>query len=581
MSSSRKLVVGIDFGTTFSGVSWLFHNGIKAPANPEVITRWLSRHARNSDRVKVPTKLYYDKHTKDVSWGYNIPEGEPVQWFKLLLLNDEDLPAHLQGSAHIRKARAMLEELGKDATQVTADYLKQLWQHTMKAIEKVKGPSLIRVTPIHVVLTVPAIYQDYGRERMRRAAELAGILKKRPVCEDTTLSFVTEPESAVMATLPELDYRGDLKPNDAFVLCDCGGGTVDNISYMVVQTSPLVIRECVEGDGALCGATFLDQDFQLFIKKKIPGGNKAWENTEPAAISKFLNSEWEHGIKCDFDGSDRTWILDLPKRGKRGQLEVTSSEIRGVFSNVTTRINGLVGKQVQAIKKKTSKNPKFVILAGGFGRCPFIYASLRDFYQGVTEVLQSDGERPWSAICRGAAMYGALGHGLMDEGVRVQSRVSRLSYGWTFNERFQLGKHLREDKVWSELEGCYMAEGQMKWAIRRGDDVETSHAKTFPYYRAYYLWETGKQVCYEKIYTSTKSYPASRFGSGYEIPLLTSVKWELPARVEELPVVRRDHRNHRRFDYEIQMEVSGASLDLRIVADGKVLGAKSLQVKTA
>ncbi|RYO89266.1 hypothetical protein DL766_000903 [Monosporascus sp. MC13-8B] len=490
MSSSRKSVVGIDFGTTFSGVSWLFHNGMKTPANPEVITRWLSTHARNSDRVKVPTKLYYDKHTKDVSWGYNIPEGDPIQWFKLLLLNDEDLPAHLQGSAHIRRAGAMLEKLGKDATQITGDYLKQL--------------------------CVPAIYQGYGRERMRRAAELAGILDKRPVCEDTTLSFVTEPESAVMATLPELDYRGDLKSNDTFVHCDCGGGTVDIISYMVVQSSPLVIRECVEGDGALCGATFLDQDFQLFVKKKIPGGYKAWENTEPAAISKFLNSEWEHGIKCDFDGSDRTWILDLPKRGKRGQLEVTSSsEIHGVFSNVTTRINGLVGNQVQAIKKKTSKNPKFVILAGGFGRCPFIYASLRDIYQGVTEVLQSDGERP----------------------------------------------------------------DQMKWAIKRGDDVETSHAKTFPYCRKYSLRETGKRVCYEEIYTSTKSDPASRLGSGYEIPLLTSVKWELPARAEELPVVRSNHRSYRRFDFEIQMEVSGASLDLRIVADGKVLGAKSPQVK--
>ncbi|RYP57007.1 hypothetical protein DL769_009761 [Monosporascus sp. CRB-8-3] len=524
MSSSRKLVVGIDFGTTFSGVSWLFHNGTKTPANPEVITRWLSTHARNSDRVKVPTKLYYDKHTTDVSWGYNIPEGEPIQWFKLLLLNDEDLPAHLQGSAHIQKARTMLEELGKDATRVTADYLKQIWQHTMKVIEKAKGPSLIKATPIHVVLTVPAIYQDYGRERMRRAAELAGILDKRPLCEDTTLSFVTEPESAVMATLPELDYRGDLKPNDTFVLCDCGGGTVDIISYMVVQTSPLVIRECVEGDGALCGATFLDQDFQLFIKKKFPGGIKAWEKTDPASISKFMNNEWEHGIKCDFDGSDRTWILDLPKRGKRGQLEVTSSEIRKVFSNVTTRIKDLVGNQVQAINKKTSKKPKFVILAGGFGRCPFIYASLRENYQSVTEVLQSDGERP--------------------------------------------------------MVGCYKAVNQMEWAIKRGDDVETSRVKTFPYHKKFSLAETGKPVNRRAIYTSTKSNPASRVGSGDEFPLLAQFEFVLPVRLEELPVIRGHSEDYREFHYETQMEVSGASLDLKNVADGKILGARTLQVKT-
>lgn len=76
--------------------------------------------------------------------------------------------------------------------------------------------------------------------------------------------------------------------------------------------------------GALCGGTFLDQDFELFIKKRFPGGNRAWAKTEPADIAKFMNSEWEHGIKSEFDGEDRSWILDLPKRGKRGQLELTT-----------------------------------------------------------------------------------------------------------------------------------------------------------------------------------------------------------------------------------------------------------------
>lgn len=76
--------------------------------------------------------------------------------------------------------------------------------------------------------------------------------------------------------------------------------------------------------GALCGGTFLDQDFEQFIKKRFPGGVKAWNKTEPVTVSKFLNTEWEHGIKPDFDGTDRTWTLDLPKRCKRGQLDVTA-----------------------------------------------------------------------------------------------------------------------------------------------------------------------------------------------------------------------------------------------------------------
>ncbi|KAK7747190.1 hypothetical protein SLS62_009132 [Diatrype stigma] len=196
---------------------------------------------------------------KVISWGYDKPRDEGfqcVEWFKLLLLNDEDLPTHLRDSAHIQEARTMLVKLTKDATLATADYLKELWKHATKAIEKDKGPSLVKSASFHVILTVPAIYKHYGRERMRRAAELAGILDERPQCNNTTLSFVTEPESAVIASLPELHYRGDLIAGDSFVVCDCGGGTVDIISYTVVQTQPLVIRECVEGDGMLFSSPF-------------------------------------------------------------------------------------------------------------------------------------------------------------------------------------------------------------------------------------------------------------------------------------------------------------------------------------
>lgn len=39
-------------------------------------------------------------------------------------------------------------------------------------------------------------------------------------------------------------------------------------------------------------------------------------------------------------------------------VNVDSSEIHGVFDNIITSIKKLVENQVQAVKKKTSKNPK-------------------------------------------------------------------------------------------------------------------------------------------------------------------------------------------------------------------------------
>jgi molecular chaperone DnaK (HSP70) len=159
------------------------------------------------------------------------------------------MPKHLQDSLHIQKSARMLQASGKTATQVTGDYLRQVWQHTLRTIEKSKGSTILRGTPIHVVLTVPAIWKDYVRDCMREAAKLAGILDKRPLAADTTLAFISEPEAAVMATMPELENGGDLAFGDSFVVCDCGGGTVDIISYRTEVAQPLTIRECVEGQG--------------------------------------------------------------------------------------------------------------------------------------------------------------------------------------------------------------------------------------------------------------------------------------------------------------------------------------------
>ena len=36
---------------------------------------------------------------------------------------------------------------------------------------------------------------------------------------------------------------------DTFVVVDCGGGTVDLISYKLIQAKPMIVKECVKGSG--------------------------------------------------------------------------------------------------------------------------------------------------------------------------------------------------------------------------------------------------------------------------------------------------------------------------------------------
>jgi molecular chaperone DnaK (HSP70) len=58
---------------------------------------------------------------------------------------------------------------------------------------------------------------------MTEAAKKAGILDYRPA-GPTSLTFAPEPEAAGLAAL--IERGSDTKPDDVFVICDAGGGTV-------------------------------------------------------------------------------------------------------------------------------------------------------------------------------------------------------------------------------------------------------------------------------------------------------------------------------------------------------------------
>jgi molecular chaperone DnaK (HSP70) len=82
--SERKIIVGIDFGTTYSGVAWA---ETQRPDRRTTITTWpISKTILDGESSdKVPTKLRYDG--SEVQWGFSIPitspQDEVIEWFKL------------------------------------------------------------------------------------------------------------------------------------------------------------------------------------------------------------------------------------------------------------------------------------------------------------------------------------------------------------------------------------------------------------------------------------------------------------------------------------------------------------------
>lgn len=164
-------------------------------------------------------------------WGFQVENTEQaLQWFKLLLLKEEDMWRDLRESDQLVKARRLLREWGKTAQECIADYLRALWNHTLKMMRKGHAKSLIESLQFHVVITIPAIWKDYARDAMRNAAEKAGICQYRSAGQ-TTLDLAPEPEAAGLAAL--LEYGSAIGPGDVYVICDAGGGTVVSEGFLL------------------------------------------------------------------------------------------------------------------------------------------------------------------------------------------------------------------------------------------------------------------------------------------------------------------------------------------------------------
>ncbi|KAL7819007.1 hypothetical protein V8C26DRAFT_434149 [Trichoderma gracile] len=539
------IIIGIDFGTTFSGVAWARSS---RPDQTNIITSWKSNFNFNNDKEKAPTAISYtDQGEEAPLWGYAAPIGEStLKWFKLCLLDEEDIPQSLRGSAHIQTAKASLAKTGSHAVDVIGDYLRELWKYSLSFIERAEGASMVQLSAFRVVVTLPAIWPAYAQFRMREAIEKAGILGPRGVA-DTTLEFISEPEAAALATLKDMSDRPDMGLGDHFVVCDAGGGTVDVITYTVVSKDPMKIEESVRGD------------------------------------ARLMNNEWENGIKPQFCNDGRKWTLQIPITSRKRDhdeyscpdIDITNRDVIDVFTPVMSQIVELVAAQIQEVKKRYKKQPKFIILVGGFGRCRHLHSCLRDALRGQFDILQGSGGQPWTAVCRGAVLRGLETSGDDAQESAIRSRIARASYGtmcnvtpWTEDE------HDVRDKEWCPVTQVFIAADQASWFLRIGETIQVGKCIEMGFHQD--LDKPIDSISTDLIY-SNALVPSDRCDE--TVKELCQIRWSRVPNFNELPSWKNSKGQRvKRLSYVIKMTSNGVSLDFEISHEGRVVAAKNVVV---
>ncbi|OQU95466.1 hypothetical protein CLAIMM_01668 isoform 2 [Cladophialophora immunda] len=427
--SSRQILVGVDFGTTFSGVAWA------QTARPDIqtaIIQWPDRDGSLEGQTseKVPTQLCYVGN--ECLWGFGVPEENGrYQWFKLGLD-----PSQKQNEVSLLavdypdpKALPSGYNNKPSAIKLATDYLAKLHHHTEKILRRKLGDSIVNTTPLRYTITVPAIWSDAAKAKTQRCAFDAGMGRD--------IRIVSEPEAAVIYALDAMDPHS-LQVGNSFVLCDAGGGTVDLITYAIVSLKPTVkVREAVPGGGGACGSTFLNRIFRKYLEENLSDLDGFDEDTLEDALNEFENI-----TKRRFTGQEESIIVRVPglmdnaeKGIKRQKLTIKAAVLKDLFKPVMTAITTLVKSQLQQ-----SKTARAVILVGGFGQSSYLRSCIQQVIGENIDIMQP--AYGWTAVVRGALLY-AL-HDTTPEELRVNiaSRQARRAYGMTCSERYGASDHI-------------------------------------------------------------------------------------------------------------------------------------------
>ncbi|KAK0668508.1 hsp70-like protein [Cercophora samala] len=569
--SKAQLIVGIDFGTTFSGVAFAFATNNEA--KEDIITEWPG--AGSYTKQKIPTVLYYDQYQKVVGWGPDIadalaPTGYPkpgvqkVEWFKLQLM--------LSGNTYIDPINLPPLPPGKSEIDVAADYLFKLRQAMRAALQKTLGEVFNREERnIRYYLTVPAIWNDAGKAATRAAAIQAGFLRDE---NDNRLTLVSEPEAA--ALFCSKTGLLNLKVHDAVLIVDCGGGTVDLIAYEVEDENPFTVAECTAGSGDSCGSTALNRNFSNILrtkirKMKLPDGSKTAGRVYAKCIMDF-----ENRIKADFRNNGQKWAVDVgieaefPEAGiEEGYMTFTNEEILQCFEPVVNRILELVRNQIIAIQAQ-NRTLQNILVVGGFGASEYLFQQIK---LHVPPQFQSKVVRPMDSVA--AIVKGAVTAGITER--VITHRVARRHYLMATLQPFKEGYHPEAYRVPS-LDGKDRCKFTRQIFVQKGQKVKIGEPVKVSFFRQV---APGATLMYEDILYACDDDVCPEYTKDPRIKEVVTLTSDLSRKNLEKDFERMDtpQGTFYRVYFDIYLTLDGSEFSAELVYEHEVLQHRTVRFR--
>jgi molecular chaperone DnaK len=235
------------------------------------------------------------------------------------------------------------------------------------------------------VATIPATYQQYKRDLMRQAAQVAGF---------TSVELLEEPVAAAIYYVHQ--NKNTFKEGEIILVYDLGGGTFDatlmkknSTGYSILAT-PMGIENCG-------GADFDREIFRDLINRCSPNLRqqlKAKEEWRARSIVSDLCTDIKHHLS---EVEEENIYIPI------GQGESYQLTRKAFNQMIATHIENTIVVCDQLIESAGLKwqQIKQVLLVGGSCRIPYIKQAIKNKL-GHSPLLVDE---PELAVCQGAAIY--------------------------------------------------------------------------------------------------------------------------------------------------------------------------------
>lgn len=563
-NQNYDVVVGIDFGSSGSGIAYSFMNETKI--------NHIEIFGADSDK-KVPTEIILDEDNYIIQFGFKCRQSLIEKGLNL--------------GHYFKNIKMELYHNNTKIKSINSDKVLPLELVIEKVLERLKELCLKQIRDswknidenrIKWVVTVPTIWGNFQKSIMIKACENIGLINRN---NDESLFFALEPEAASIYCSRCGDIKKEyIEKGKFYIICDLGGGTGDIVTHLVGSNDTL--KEIVKSDGDIYGSNEIDKKIFNEIIYKVFGYkdfNSLYEKFKYLDINEeegVIFGDWcdlERQIKLYKEGSsldkvnnkikfpiccnvfedffdDEIDLNDLINKYNRTvvdqdlKLTIKSKKkwiidfpYKIIYSYILEQSKEIC-KKINNILTQAKEEINTVIFVGGYCSNEILISLIKELLkEKITNFLIPS--KPSMAVMEGAVLFG------LNTNI-ITIRIAKYTVGMAIREEWNEFQHKGKKKLFCEEENKWYCDDCFSKFIEINQKLEFNQIITKSYSMS------NSKYCTLIFYQTLKPNPKFVFEKGIEKMGQLNLKTE-----EDFPIGERE--------INVSIKFGGTYIDIKAI----------------